>query len=100
VPAEICREIESVGLTKPGVPLTAPELRRLFFGLCEGNRRMSIQGADDFNTVNRLRSQLKRAEERIRELEAALKASMPSATDGQPDASTLSATADPSERAK
>ncbi len=73
VPADLCRKIESLGLGEPGVPLSAPELRRIVLGLYEGNRNMSTRSADDFSRIQRLSGELRRAEERIRELEAALK---------------------------
>ncbi len=73
VPAAICREIESLGHGRDGEALSAQELRRIVVGLHEGTRNLSTRSVDDFNKMQRLANQLRRAEERIGELEAALK---------------------------
>jgi len=57
-------------------------------------------GVEDFNTINRLKSLLKRAEERIRELEATLKISETPMTDGHAGDSLPSAEADPPQEPK
>jgi hypothetical protein len=84
----MCREIESFELgERPRDPLTVTYLRRLFFGLYEGNQNLVKKRVDDFNRITRLESQLKHAHDRIAELEAKVKMQGPSADvglDGSP----------------
>jgi hypothetical protein len=61
---------------------------------------MAKRSMDDFNANNRLKAQLLRAEERIRELEAAQKPSSSPATAGSSGVSAPTVTIDPPQRAK
>jgi hypothetical protein len=77
MPAVICREIESLAYSPDGVVLSAEELRRIVFAMDEANSKLAKRATDDWNKAQRLQHELERANQRIGELEQALKGAKP-----------------------